>query len=111
MSRSQIPTRSLAIAETVAAIARESGYTPAQVALAAIRADPRFGPVIPIVGARTAEQLSDSLGRLDLVLTPEQRARIDRVSGIEPGFPHDFLDTDWMRKMYRSELLDNHRAR
>jgi hypothetical protein len=48
---------------------------------------------------------------LDLVLTPEQRARIDRVSGIEPGFPHDFLDTDWMRKMYRSELLDNHRAR
>lgn len=111
MDRSTIPARSLAIAETVAAIARESGWTPGQVALAAIRTDLRFGPIIPVVGARQADQLTETLGRLDIVLSAEQRARIDAVSAIELGFPHDFLDCDWMRNMYRSDLLDNHRKK
>jgi aryl-alcohol dehydrogenase-like predicted oxidoreductase len=81
--------RNRQIAATVAELAREASTTPAQVALAWLRARP--GTVIPIVGARSADQLTESLGYLGLELSPEQLARLDEASRIELGFPHDFL--------------------
>ena len=50
---------------------------PAQLALAWILAEPRV--TCPIVGARTPEQLDDTLGGLEIALTPEERAAIPAI--------------------------------
>jgi aryl-alcohol dehydrogenase-like predicted oxidoreductase len=81
--------RNLAIAAVVDEIANEIGASSPQVALAWIRrSQPRS---IPILGARRAEQLQDNLGCLNVTLTQEHMARLDAVSAIVLGFPHDFL--------------------
>jgi aryl-alcohol dehydrogenase-like predicted oxidoreductase len=73
----------------VVAVAGELGATPAQVALAWLRHRPV--PVIPIIGARKIHQLEDNLKSLDITLSAEQLRRLDEVSAVAPGFPHDFL--------------------
>ena len=78
----------LAIARTVAAVARELGLRDAVVALAWLRAQ---GGVIPILGARTAQQLGDNLACLDTELPAAAMARLDQASHVARGFPHDFL--------------------
>ena len=55
--------------------------------------------VIPIVGARKPEQMEDSLGCLDFTLTDEQIKRLDEVSKIELGFPHDMLSSDQVKEV------------
>ena len=82
--------RNLAIAAVVGEVAAELGARPAQVALAWLRA--RRGPaVIPIVGARTAAQLEDSLGCVELELPDDALGRLDEASAVSMGFPHDLL--------------------
>jgi aryl-alcohol dehydrogenase-like predicted oxidoreductase len=81
--------RGLEIAEMVKQVATEVGKTPAQVALAWTLLSPAVAA--PIVGARTLAQLEDNLGALDVVLSDDQRMRLDAASAIEPGFPHEFL--------------------
>jgi aryl-alcohol dehydrogenase-like predicted oxidoreductase len=81
--------RALRIAAEVQAVAGELGRSPAQVALAwARRQSPQL---IPIVGARTAAQLRENLACLEVALEPAHLERLDAVSRIELGFPHDFL--------------------
>lgn len=87
---SQISEHDLAVAKTVGEVADELGATSAQVALAWVRAS---SPLVhPIIGARTAEQLTDNLGVLDLTLEPEVVRRLNEASGFTPGFPTDFID-------------------
>jgi aryl-alcohol dehydrogenase-like predicted oxidoreductase len=78
----------LAIARTVADVARELGLRDSVVALAWLRAQ---GGVIPILGARTAQQLADNLACLDTELPAAALARLDQASHVARGFPHDFL--------------------
>jgi aryl-alcohol dehydrogenase-like predicted oxidoreductase len=78
----------LAIARAVADIADGLGLSSSVVALAWLRAQ---GSVIPILGARTGQQLADNLSCLDVNLPPEALARLDQASHITRGFPHDFL--------------------
>jgi aryl-alcohol dehydrogenase-like predicted oxidoreductase len=78
----------LAIARTVAEVARELGLRDSVVALAWLRAR---GGVIPILGARTAQQLADNLACLDTELPAAALARLDQASHVARGFPHDFL--------------------
>jgi aryl-alcohol dehydrogenase-like predicted oxidoreductase len=77
----------LAIAKTVADVAAELGHTPAQIALAWIRAQ----RAIPILGARTADQLESNLACLEVDLPADVLARLDQASRVPRGFPHDFL--------------------
>ena len=93
------------VAGTVVECAREMGCTPGQLAIAWIRE--RSPLLIPLVGARTVEQLEDTLKSADLAIPSELMARLDRVSGIELGFPHDFLRGNWPRWFGRAhEDLD-----
>jgi aryl-alcohol dehydrogenase-like predicted oxidoreductase len=78
----------LAIARAVADIADGLGLSSSVVALAWLRAQ---GSVIPILGARTAQQLADNITCLDVNLPPDALARLDQASHITRGFPHDFL--------------------
>jgi aryl-alcohol dehydrogenase-like predicted oxidoreductase len=104
--------RNLAIARTVDAVADELGCTSSQVAVAWVRQQP--GVIIPIVGARTADQLRDSLGALDVALDGPHLARLEEASGIEPGFPYDFLFSDHIRNIVYGGTyaqIDNHRSK
>jgi aryl-alcohol dehydrogenase-like predicted oxidoreductase len=65
------------IVEAFVARAEALGITPAQLALAWVLAEPRI--TSPIIGARTLDQLNDTLGRLDFELTPEARRDIPAV--------------------------------
>jgi diketogulonate reductase-like aldo/keto reductase len=76
----------------VAKVAREMGCSSARVALAWLLH--RDVPVTPIIGARKIEQLKDNLASLELNFTACQRERLDMVSRIHMGFPHDFLNKE-----------------
>jgi len=78
----------LAIARTVADVARELGLSSSVVALAWLRAQ---GGVIPILGARTAQQLADNLACLEAELPSAALTRLTEASHVARGFPHDFL--------------------
>ncbi len=69
--------RTFDIVERFVAAAHAHGVTPAQLSLAWVLADDRI--TSPIIGARTLDQLNDTLGRLDFSLTPEERAEIPAV--------------------------------
>jgi aryl-alcohol dehydrogenase-like predicted oxidoreductase len=105
-----ISERNLAIAEVVTQVAEEIGHTPSQVALAWLRH--QNGVIIPIVGARKLTQFQDNLACLDVSLSPEHLQRLNEVSQIELGFPHDFLQNDTIRdRLFGGTFstIDNHR--
>jgi aryl-alcohol dehydrogenase-like predicted oxidoreductase len=94
--------RGLAIAEVVKEVATANGATPSQVALAWTMRDPAV--TSPIVGARTLAQLEDNLGALDVSFTDGDLAALEKVSGIELGFPHDFLDRPMTRNVMFGDI-------
>lgn len=102
--------RNLEIARLVTEIADETGHSPSQVAIAWVQQQP--GVIVPLVGARTLEQVRDNLGAVEVRLTGEQLGRLDEATRIDLGFPHDFI-----RNPFSSDLLfggtrdgiDNHR--
>jgi aryl-alcohol dehydrogenase-like predicted oxidoreductase len=103
--------RELTIAAEVVKVAAEVGGTPSQVALAWLRRRP--AEIIPIVGARSVAQLKENLGCLQITLTEEQTRRLDEVSAIDLGFPHDFLGRDSIRaEMFSGQFgqVDLHRG-
>jgi len=100
--RNRVSERDLAIAAEVIQVAEKIGHTPAQVALNWVRQQP--GVIIPLVGAKTRAQLDDNLGCLDFELAAEDVARLDAVSKIELGFPHEFL------QQFVTSSIVNHRA-
>jgi aryl-alcohol dehydrogenase-like predicted oxidoreductase len=94
---SMLTERTLAIADAVKAVAKEAGASPSQVAIRWLLEQP--GVTSPILGARTLEQLKDTLGALDVRLSPEQLGKLDAASRIELGFPHDFLRSEMVRNV------------
>jgi aryl-alcohol dehydrogenase-like predicted oxidoreductase len=79
----------------VGSIASEIGAEPAQVALAWLLQ--RQQPVIPIIGARTLDQFRRNLAAVEVTLTAPQLSRLDEVSQVSLGYPHDYLGGDLSR--------------
>lgn len=79
------------IVGTVLDVAEETGISPAQVSLAWLRgrAARSCTAYVPIIGPRDAGQLAHYLKALEARLTEEQEARLDKVSELEPGTPHE----------------------
>jgi aryl-alcohol dehydrogenase-like predicted oxidoreductase len=71
-------SRTWDVIETVGAIAKELSASSAQVALAWVAAQPAVTSVI--LGARNVEQLTDNMGAVNVMLAPEQLARLADVS-------------------------------
>ncbi|WP_413115222.1 aldo/keto reductase [Streptomyces sp. CY1] len=94
--------RNLAIADVVKEVATELGRTPAQVGLAWTLRNPSV--TAPIIGARTPAQLEDNLGALAVDFTAAQLARLDEVSAMGLGFPHDMLASDHIRNVTAGDL-------
>jgi aryl-alcohol dehydrogenase-like predicted oxidoreductase len=100
----EIPERSLQIAEVVSQVAQAIECSPSQVALAWLRA--QSSAIIPIIGTRTQSQIKDNLACVEITLPPEQLDRLNQISQIELGFPHDFLTTDLVRQLLFSGTYD-----
>ncbi len=90
--------RNYQILDVVRTIAAEVERPAAQVALAWVVGRP--GVTSTIIGARSAEQLATNLGALDLVLSGEQRSRLDEVSRIDLGHPYSFFTDKLQPMMY-----------
>lgn len=88
---------STAIAKKVVSIAADLKVSPAQVALNWVRQ--QHPGYIPIVGARKAEQLANSLECLSFTIPPAMLEQLNEISAIDPGFPHDFLASDGVRQV------------
>src|SRR5436190_21617925 len=65
----------LKIAESLRRIAVEKGATVAQLAIAWVLA--RGADIVPLVGARRRDRLTDAIGAVDLRLTPDDLARLE----------------------------------
>lgn len=98
--------RNLQIAIEVDKIAEEIGRSSAQVALNWVRQQQDRGVIIPIIGARTEAQLKDNLGCLEFELGMEYMERLNEISKVPLGFPHEFL-AGGQQQMYAN--IDNHR--
>jgi aryl-alcohol dehydrogenase-like predicted oxidoreductase len=72
--------------EVLVAIGAERGVSPAQVALAWLLGRPAVASLI--IGARTDAQLVDNLAAADLRLSPEEQARLDKVSAPPLLYPY-----------------------
>jgi aryl-alcohol dehydrogenase-like predicted oxidoreductase len=91
----------LLIAEEVSKISKEIGRSPAQVALNWIRRQmlPRQSKIIPIIGSRRESQIKDNLACLEYELSNELIQRLNEISKIELGFPHDFLNSEMIKEI------------
>jgi len=84
-----LPESRWAILDVVREVAVEVGATPAQVALHWVTRRPRMPA--PLIGARSPEQLAETLGALELDLTDAQLDCLTEVSAPELPFPHGIL--------------------
>jgi aryl-alcohol dehydrogenase-like predicted oxidoreductase len=116
MTNRLLSDRNIIIAKEVSRIANEIGCSAAQVALNWIRRQqqqqrPRQ-PIIPIIGSRKESQIKDNLGCLESELSDEQLRRLNEISKIELGFPHDFLKSEMIRDIIYGgtySSIHNHR--
>jgi pyridoxine 4-dehydrogenase len=69
--------KNLALVESLRAIADDIGATPAQVAIAWVAA--QGNDIVPLVGARRRERLSEALGALDVKLTNAHLAALAKA--------------------------------
>ncbi|MCC6573885.1 MAG: aldo/keto reductase [Planctomycetes bacterium] len=97
MVASGLTERKLAIAEEVKKVAKAVGRTPAQVALRWLMQRPGITSVI--LGARTSEQLKDNLGAAEFELAGDHIAALDKISAIELGFPHAFINGPMVQQL------------
>jgi aryl-alcohol dehydrogenase-like predicted oxidoreductase len=74
------------IVDVLVEIGRSHGVSAAQIALAWLLGRP--GVASLVIGARTEEQLADNLAAADIVLTDEERARLDKVSAPPLLYPY-----------------------
>jgi aryl-alcohol dehydrogenase-like predicted oxidoreductase len=93
-----LTVKNMIITEEVIKVADDTGHSPSQVALNWIRQAHDITPnqknrIIPIIGARKESQIIDNMTSLEFELSNENLKRLNKVSKIELGFPHDFLNS------------------
>jgi aryl-alcohol dehydrogenase-like predicted oxidoreductase len=69
--------RNQRLVEALQGLAAEKGVLPAQLAIAWVLA--RGESIVPVVGARTRAQLTESLGALQVQLSPEELAHLEQA--------------------------------
>lgn len=109
---SPISQRTQAIVTEIGNVAEESGRSKAQIAINWVRQQQQKAQIIPILGARTAQQMHDNLACLEFELTPAQLQRLTNAAKIELGFPSDFLVDDEVQDLIFGNLvgkIENHR--
>lgn len=111
-----IPERQRAIVDAVIAIAQELGCSPGHIALAWLRQQTQFhNAVIPVIGARNADQIAHNLQCLNITLNAQHLQTLSDASAVDMGYLHDFLTARGFTARDLSfagqfDNVDNHRA-
>ena len=84
-------TRNEMIEHQLVTFAHEAGITPAQLAIKWLLS--RDGAFVPIIGARTVEQLNENIATLDVEVDNEIIEKLTTISSIDMGFPDSFYST------------------
>ena len=81
--------RNLALVEAVGDVAQAKGATVAQLAFAWVLS--RGEDIVPLVGARRRDRLTEALGALDVTLSPQDIARLEAAvpAGAAAGTRYD----------------------
>jgi aryl-alcohol dehydrogenase-like predicted oxidoreductase len=89
--RTEKSARDTAIVDEVLAIADETGALPMHIAIAWVLEKGRRSrtSIVPILGPRTREQLDANLGALAVTLSQAQFERLEKVSEVALGVPHE----------------------
>ncbi len=95
--------RNLAVAARLSEAAAVAGCSPAQMALAWQR-QRSTSTVIPIVGARRADQLKDNLGAVDVELTADQIELLDNLAPPQPRYPGSLLTNEFYLSLLHGEM-------
>jgi aryl-alcohol dehydrogenase-like predicted oxidoreductase len=88
-TRDSLSERDLRVAAILDSVADDLGVSSSQAAMAWTRARHRW--IHPIIGARTVDQLTDSVAALDLDLPADAMQRLDEAASFDLGFPQDFI--------------------
>ena len=83
--------RNWKLVDALKAIANEAGQTPASIAYSWVNSRP--GVTSSLLGVSRVEQLKNNVAALDIVLTPDQRAKLDASSAMEPSMMHSLFST------------------
>ena len=105
--------REITTAALVSGIAREIGAPASAVAIAALRHLWPGGLLIPVLGARTVEQLRENMACLELTIPAQHLASLDNATAVSRGSPHEMLDSEFMRRVLTGDChdrLDSRRA-
>ncbi len=89
--------RNMEIVDEVKKVASEVQKSPAQVALAWLLSKSTVTSVL--LGASKLEQLENNLGSLNTPLSPDQIKRLDAISRVDMGFPHEHLANPMIKQM------------
>lgn len=85
-----LPEKALKVIGELDRISQEVERPMAQVAINWVRSR-KPQPLIPLIGARTVEQLQDNLAVLEWELSPEHLSALDQISQIDLGFPQTLI--------------------
>ncbi len=99
--------RNLRIADTLCNMAEKTGYPPAAIALRWLVER----NTLPIIGARTVEQLNENLKALEVELPREAYIDVEEASKIELGFPHEFLASENVQNILFGEMQSSLKKR
>jgi aryl-alcohol dehydrogenase-like predicted oxidoreductase len=88
--------RNMQIVDEVTKVASEIRKSPAQVALAWLLSKSTVTSVL--LGASKLAQLENSLGSLNTHLSPDQIKRLEEMSRVEMGFPHEHLGNPMIKR-------------
>lgn len=100
----RLSDRNFAIAKVVREVADVRGVNPSQVAINWVRQ--QSAQMIPIIGARTELQVKDNIESLSFTLDESELRKLDEVSRVDLGFPHEFLSSEGIRKVIHGETFD-----
>ena len=89
--------RNWRIVDELRRVSAEAGESPARVALAWVIGRP--GVTSTLMGVSRAEQVADNIAALDVVLSPEHRARLDAVSAPEPRMLYGLFTPEVRRQV------------
>ncbi len=112
-----LTVKNMIITEEVIRVANDTGHSPSQVALNWIRQQQDITPnkknrIIPIIGATKELQIIDNLTSLEFDLSNEHLKKLNKISKIELGFPHDFLNSKMIIDIiYDGSKIYDHRNR
>jgi len=79
------PEKNALVIDTLMAIADEIGSNPGQIAIAWVSAK----GVLPVIGPRTRAQLDDNLASANLKLSDDNIRRLDEITAVPLGYPHE----------------------